>query len=455
MIVRSTSSSSRAHSAASSLAVRVAVAVGVGDPHDRDRRGAERLLHRPHAGEAQRAQRDAVVGDLARDRLRALRLALGQVVLADDLPGGLDRLRAAVGEEHAVEVAGRALGQRGGELDRRRVRGRPVGVERQRRELRARDRGHLLAERVADLAAEQRRQPVEVALAVGVEDVGALAPLQHQERLAVRPEGPVAGEVHQQVPVRLLLERFGAHGVGDCHAIHARPAPRGPAMGETSPLAADCPTDRQPAAEAQRAHREVQAEHDVLVVERDAERLLDPAQPQVQRLALEVQRPRRLGLAPARGQVGLERLQQRARARRARRRAAARAAPRRTPRAPACRAGRAGGRRRPGGARRASARRGSAVAAPAERRTRRSAWPAATHVSAGPADRQRGVGRARARAGRARRGRGGRRARPAPRRTRARRARAGSAGRRRAGRAARRARSRTARCAARRTAAST
>ena len=56
----------------------------------RDRGGAERLLHGAHAGERERAERDAVVGDLARDRLRALRLALGQVVLADDLPGGLD-----------------------------------------------------------------------------------------------------------------------------------------------------------------------------------------------------------------------------------------------------------------------------------------------------------------------------------------------------------------------------
>ena len=49
-----------------------------------------------------------------------------------------------------------------------------------------RDRGHLLAERVADLAAEQRREPVEVAVAVGVEDVGALAALEHEQRLAAR-----------------------------------------------------------------------------------------------------------------------------------------------------------------------------------------------------------------------------------------------------------------------------
>ena len=207
------------------LGVGIAVAVGVGDPHDRDRRRAERLLHRPHAGERERAERHPVVGDLARDRLRALRLALGQVVLADDLPGRLDRLRAAVGEEDAVEVAGRALGERGGELDRRRVRGRPVRVERERGELRGRDRGHLLAERVADLAAEERRQAVEVAVALGVEDVGALAALEHEQRLAVRAEGAVAREVHQQVPVRLLLERVGTHRVGDSHAAMLALAP--------------------------------------------------------------------------------------------------------------------------------------------------------------------------------------------------------------------------------------
>ena len=227
------------------LRLGVAVAVGVGDPRDRDRRGAERLLHRPHAGEAQRAEGDAVVGDLARDRLRALRLALGQVVLAHDLPGGFDRLRAAVGEEHAVQVAGRALGQRRRELDRRRVRGRPVRVERERRHLRRRHRRHLLAVRVADLAAEQGAQTVEVAVALGVEDVGALAPLEHQQRLAARPERAVAREVHQQVPVRLLLERLDPHRVRHSHAASCSPgltAPRNRRNVASRPAAADTPS---------------------------------------------------------------------------------------------------------------------------------------------------------------------------------------------------------------------
>ena len=228
-IVRSISSSSCAQWAAGSSRQLVAERVRVRDPHDRDRRRAERLLHRPHAGERQRAERDAVVGDLARDRLRALRLALGEVVLADDLPGGLDRLRAAAREEHAVDVAGRALGQRGREPDRRRVRGRPVGVERQRRQLLAGDRRHLLAERVADLAAEQRAQAVQVALAVGVEDVRPFAALEHQQPVAAGPERAVAGEVHQQVPVRKLLQLVGGNGVDRCHADHAA-LPGRPAM---------------------------------------------------------------------------------------------------------------------------------------------------------------------------------------------------------------------------------
>ena len=78
-------------------------------------------------------------------------------------------------------------------------------------------RGHLLAVRVADLRAEQRREPVEVALAVGVEDVGALAALEHQQRLALGAEGAVAREVHQQVAVRALLQVGRGERVGGGH----------------------------------------------------------------------------------------------------------------------------------------------------------------------------------------------------------------------------------------------
>ena len=81
--------------------------VGVGDVGDVDRRAAERLLEALHAGERQRAERDAVVGDVAGDRLGALRLADREEVLARELPRRLDRLRAAAGEEDAVHAGRR------------------------------------------------------------------------------------------------------------------------------------------------------------------------------------------------------------------------------------------------------------------------------------------------------------------------------------------------------------
>src|SRR3954454_4212265 len=71
-----------------------------------------------------------------------------------------------------------------------------------------------------------------------------------------------------------------------------------------------------PSAEAARADREVQAEDDVLVVQRDVEELFDALQTQGQGLALEVQRACRLRLAAARRQIGLKGLPQDACARR-------------------------------------------------------------------------------------------------------------------------------------------
>src|ERR1700749_1814426 len=56
------------------------------------------------------------------------------------------------------KAAGRGLGEPRGQLDRRRVRGAPVGVEGERLELPGDRRGHLLAVGVADLSAEQARK---------------------------------------------------------------------------------------------------------------------------------------------------------------------------------------------------------------------------------------------------------------------------------------------------------
>ena len=118
-------------------------------------------------------------------------------VLAGQLPGRLDRLGAARGEEHPVEVAGGQAGQPLGQLD-----GPGVGVGPQRE---VGQLGRLLGGRlgqlgaaVADLAGEQAGQAVEVALAVLVPHVGALAP-HHDRDLVVGSVGAEAGEVHPQV----------------------------------------------------------------------------------------------------------------------------------------------------------------------------------------------------------------------------------------------------------------
>ena len=93
-------------------------------------------------------------------------LAARLVVLARELPRRLDRLGAAGDEEDAVEVAGRERRDLVRELDRARMRVRPVRVEGQLAHLLERRLPHLLAVGVADLHREEPGERVEVALAV-------------------------------------------------------------------------------------------------------------------------------------------------------------------------------------------------------------------------------------------------------------------------------------------------
>ena len=158
-------------------------------------------------GRRQRPHRGAVVGELARDQLVPGRLAARVVVGLGELPRRLDRLRAAGGEEHAVEVSRRELGDPRGQLDRARVGVAPVGVEAELLRLRAAAAPELRAA-VADVHAVQRRQAVEVALAVLVVDVAALAPDDHRHLVALGV-GAHAREVHPQVSLGLLLEITG------------------------------------------------------------------------------------------------------------------------------------------------------------------------------------------------------------------------------------------------------
>ena len=136
----------------------------------------ERLLQRRDAVDRERSHRRPVVGDLARDRLvlarhrragalvaprlagRNLLAAAREVVLARELPRRLDRLRAAGDEEHAVQVAGRERRDLRGQLDRARVRVRPVRVEGQLAHLLERRLADLLAEAVAEVDREEARR---------------------------------------------------------------------------------------------------------------------------------------------------------------------------------------------------------------------------------------------------------------------------------------------------------
>ena len=91
-------------------------AVGVRDVARIAEQRLEGRAGRRDAGQRERSERAAVVGAAARDHLAPRVLALREVVLARELPGRLDRLRAAGGEEEARQAGGReaedALGQR-------------------------------------------------------------------------------------------------------------------------------------------------------------------------------------------------------------------------------------------------------------------------------------------------------------------------------------------------------
>ena len=137
----------------------------------------ERLELRAQLGDpggGERPERGAVVGDLARDHLVLLAFAELPVVVAGQLQRRLDRLRAAGGEEDAVEVAGGERGDARGELDRARVGVAPQRVEVELLDL-ARRRFAELGAAVAGVDAEEAGEAVEVAVAVVVVDVAAVA----------------------------------------------------------------------------------------------------------------------------------------------------------------------------------------------------------------------------------------------------------------------------------------
>jgi hypothetical protein len=126
------------------LAGRPVVAIRVAHVDDvRDER-LERGAQRRDAVDRKRAERRAVVGGTTGDSLPAA-LAARRVVLPRELPGRLDCLRPTGDEERAIDVVRRKACKLGRELDRARMRVRPVGVKGQL--------AHLGERRLADLLA--------------------------------------------------------------------------------------------------------------------------------------------------------------------------------------------------------------------------------------------------------------------------------------------------------------
>ncbi len=134
----------------------------------------ERSLDRGHAGHAERPDRGAVVGEVARDHLRARGLAAQLEVLARQLDRGVDGLAARRSQEHPVEVTGRQFGKARGQFDGRFVGERPDREVAERLGL-ARRCFAQLGPTVPRLHREQPGEPVEVPLAVLVPHVAALA----------------------------------------------------------------------------------------------------------------------------------------------------------------------------------------------------------------------------------------------------------------------------------------
>ncbi|CUR59731.1 hypothetical protein NOCA2670019 [metagenome] len=185
------------------LVDRGAVEVGVRHPEGRGDQGLEGGLHAGDARDRQGPLRGAVVGDGAADDLVLGRLAGELEVLLRELPGRLDGLSAPGGEEDSVEVAGGVVGDSLGQLDGARVGVGPERVEGHRGGLLG---GGLreLGAAVAQLVDEQPTETVQVALAVGVVDVGTLT--ADDDRHIRGVVGRVAGEVHPQVILGGLLQ---------------------------------------------------------------------------------------------------------------------------------------------------------------------------------------------------------------------------------------------------------
>jgi hypothetical protein len=191
------------------VALRMAVRVRVRDMASRDRERLEGRAADRNSGERERAESDPVVRVTAGDRLATLRLSVCLVPLAGELPCRLDRLRAAGGEEDALQPGRRQAGDPPRQLNRRGMCDRPVRGERQAAHLFVGRAAELVAVRVAEVGAVEAGQAVDVAAAVCVVDVDSLAALDDRD-LAVGVSREI-GEMQHQVVVCQPLEPV-AHG---------------------------------------------------------------------------------------------------------------------------------------------------------------------------------------------------------------------------------------------------
>ena len=160
----------------------------------------------------------AVVSILEADEARALRLAALSPPLERHLQRDLDGRRAAVGVEHPAQTGRRKAEQPLGQLDRGLVGEAEHGRVGDAPELSSHGGIQRRMPMTVDVA-PQRRDAIDVDVAVGVVEVGALGAVDDQRRLLLTP-AKLLGERMPEDPA------IGGREI--CAAAHARKLERRP-----------------------------------------------------------------------------------------------------------------------------------------------------------------------------------------------------------------------------------